>query len=24
MCVTSIEKLSIGGGHTFFCPKCQR
>ena len=23
-CGTSIEKLSIGGGQTYFCPKCQR
>jgi len=22
-CGTSIEKLSVGGGHVFFCPKCQ-
>jgi formamidopyrimidine-DNA glycosylase len=24
LCGTSIEKLSIGGGHTYFCPNCQR
>jgi formamidopyrimidine-DNA glycosylase len=24
VCGTSIEKLSIGGGHTYFCPKCQK
>jgi formamidopyrimidine-DNA glycosylase len=23
-CGTAIEKLSIGGGQTYFCPKCQR
>lgn len=23
-CGTSIEKLSIGGGQTYFCPKCQK
>ena len=23
MCGTPIEKLSVGGGHVFFCPKCQ-
>jgi len=23
-CGASIEKLSIGGGQTYFCPKCQR
>lgn len=23
-CGTPIEKLSIGGGQTYFCPKCQR
>jgi formamidopyrimidine-DNA glycosylase len=23
-CGTPIEKLSIGGGHTYFCPKCQK
>jgi len=22
-CGTPIEKLSVGGGHTYFCPKCQ-
>jgi formamidopyrimidine-DNA glycosylase len=22
-CGTRIEKLSVGGGHVFFCPKCQ-
>ncbi len=22
-CGTSIEKLSVGGGHVFFCPQCQ-
>ena len=22
-CETPIEKLSVGGGHTYFCPKCQ-
>ena len=22
-CETSIEKLSVGGGHVYFCPKCQ-
>ena len=24
LCGTSIEKLSLGGGHVYFCPKCQR
>jgi formamidopyrimidine-DNA glycosylase len=24
ICGTPIEKLSIGGGQTYFCPKCQR
>jgi len=23
VCGASIEKLSVGGGHTYFCPKCQ-
>jgi len=23
VCGTSIEKLSVGGGHVYFCPKCQ-
>lgn len=23
VCGTPIEKLSVGGGHTYFCPKCQ-
>ncbi len=23
-CGTSIEKLSLGGGHVYYCPKCQR
>jgi len=23
LCGTSIEKLSVGGGDTYFCPKCQ-
>ena len=23
ICGTSIEKLSVGGGHVYFCPKCQ-
>mgnify|MGYP001103854839 CR=1 FL=1 len=23
ICGTLIEKLSLGGGHTYFCPKCQ-
>jgi formamidopyrimidine-DNA glycosylase len=23
VCGTSIEKLSLGGGHVFLCPKCQ-
>jgi len=23
VCGTPIEKLSVGGGHVFFCPKCQ-
>jgi formamidopyrimidine-DNA glycosylase len=23
LCGTSIEKLSVGGGHVYFCPKCQ-
>jgi len=23
-CGASIEKLSVGGGHVFFCPKCQK
>jgi formamidopyrimidine-DNA glycosylase len=23
-CGTSIEKLSLGGGQVFFCPKCQK
>ncbi|NWG10925.1 zf-TFIIB domain-containing protein [Candidatus Bathyarchaeota archaeon] len=23
-CGTPIEKLSLGGGHVFFCPKCQK
>jgi formamidopyrimidine-DNA glycosylase len=23
VCRTPIEKLSVGGGHVFFCPKCQ-
>lgn len=23
-CGAPIEKLSVGGGHTYFCPKCQR
>ena len=23
LCGTRIEKLSLGGGHVFFCPKCQ-
>ena len=23
-CGTPIEKLSVGGGHTYFCPKCQK
>ena len=23
-CGTSIEKMSLGGGQVFFCPKCQR
>jgi formamidopyrimidine-DNA glycosylase len=22
-CGTAIEKLSVGGGHVYFCPKCQ-
>ena len=22
-CGTSIEKLSVGGGHIYLCPKCQ-
>jgi len=22
-CGTSIEKMSVGGGHVYFCPKCQ-
>jgi formamidopyrimidine-DNA glycosylase len=24
ICETSIEKLSLGGGHTYLCPKCQK
>ncbi len=24
MCGTPIEKLSVGGGHVCFCPKCQK
>lgn len=24
VCGTSIEKLSLGGGQTYFCPRCQR
>jgi len=24
ICGTPIEKLSVGGGDTYFCPKCQR
>ncbi len=24
VCGTPIEKLSVGGGHTYFCPKCQK
>jgi formamidopyrimidine-DNA glycosylase len=24
VCGTSIEKLSLGGGHVYFCPKCQK
>lgn len=23
VCKTSIEKLSLGGGHVYFCPECQ-
>jgi len=23
VCGTTIEKLSVGGGHVYFCPKCQ-
>jgi len=23
LCGTPIEKLSVGGGHVYFCPKCQ-
>jgi len=23
ICETPIEKLSVGGGHVYFCPKCQ-
>jgi formamidopyrimidine-DNA glycosylase len=23
LCGTSIEKLSVGGGQAYFCPKCQ-
>jgi len=23
LCGTSIEKLSVGGGHVYFCPQCQ-
>jgi len=23
VCGALIEKLSVGGGHVFFCPKCQ-
>jgi len=23
VCGTPIEKMSVGGGHTYFCPKCQ-
>jgi formamidopyrimidine-DNA glycosylase len=23
LCGSSIEKLSLGGGHVYFCPKCQ-
>lgn len=23
-CETPIEKLRLGGGHTYFCPKCQK
>jgi len=24
VCGTSIEKLGLGGGHVYFCPKCQK
>jgi formamidopyrimidine-DNA glycosylase len=24
LCWNSIEKLSIGGGQTYFCSKCQK
>ena len=24
VCETIIEKISIGGGHVYFCPKCQK
>ena len=24
VCGTPIEKLSVGGGHAYFCPKCQK
>jgi len=23
ICETPIEKLSVGGGHVYFCPNCQ-